>query len=231
MREDRAGPRRRTAGPPARSPRGGPRSRWRAPHTDTSDPARPPAGRRPPLRGERRTPRRAPAARAASAPTADRDNGAGRGRKDGQTAGHRFGNVRHEVTVTLRAHPRFGETVTVLAAYGRDGLWVEGQDGVGLHLPVSWTSLRPRPAPLEWRGQAVRLSPEALCALGAWVAARCREEASLAAGNLAEVPMRWDKELHVGVDAGDGGRAHPIVDEARAPGPRDRSRLRRGGEP
>jgi hypothetical protein len=74
-------------------------------------------------------------------------------------------------TIRLPVHPLYGERVEVIARYGRHALRVEQPDGLRL-LPVAWTDLVPRPAALAVRGRPIRLAPEALRELGAWVAAR-----------------------------------------------------------
>jgi hypothetical protein len=78
--------------------------------------------------------------------------------------------------VTLAVHPRFGEDLAIVGAYGRSAVWVETFDGGDLRmLPLSWTSRHPRPEPLASQGRAVRLAPEALRELAAWVAARASD--------------------------------------------------------
>jgi hypothetical protein len=48
----------------------------------------------------------------------------------------------------------------------------EDVDGREWIIPLAWTSLRPRAAPLTHNGVPVRLAPDAVLALAAWVAAR-----------------------------------------------------------
>jgi hypothetical protein len=72
----------------------------------------------------------------------------------------------------LPVHPLYGQQVEVVERYGRHALRVEQPDGQLRLLPVAWTDLVPRPAALAVQGRPVRLAPEALRALGAWVAAR-----------------------------------------------------------
>ncbi len=71
-------------------------------------------------------------------------------------------------------HPRNGEEVTVLKRHGPDALWVETSEGILTIIPVAWTDWRPRPAALELDGKPVRLAPEAMKLLSAWVAGRSR---------------------------------------------------------
>jgi hypothetical protein len=64
--------------------------------------------------------------------------------------------------VALAVHPRFGEEVAVVSAYGRNGVRVETFDEQLMFLPLAWTTLRPRAEPLVLKGRAVLLGPEAL---------------------------------------------------------------------
>jgi hypothetical protein len=75
-------------------------------------------------------------------------------------------------TVRLPVHPLYGERVEVVDRYGRHALRVEQPDGQLRLLPIAWTDLVPRPAALAVKGRPVRLAPDALRELGAWVAAR-----------------------------------------------------------
>jgi hypothetical protein len=72
----------------------------------------------------------------------------------------------------LPVHPLCGARLDIVARYGRHTLRVEQADGRLRLLPVAWTDLMPRPAALVVDGHPVRLAPEALRQLGAWVAAR-----------------------------------------------------------
>lgn len=76
------------------------------------------------------------------------------------------------MAIRLPVHPLYGERVEVVERYGRHALRVEQPDGQLRLLPVAWTDLAPRPAALAVKGRPVRLAPEALRELGAWVAAR-----------------------------------------------------------
>jgi hypothetical protein len=79
-------------------------------------------------------------------------------------------------TIRLPVHPLYGEPIEVVDRYGRHALSVEQPDGQLRLLPIAWTDLVPRPAALTGKGRPVRLAPEALRELDAWVAARvsCR---------------------------------------------------------
>lgn len=120
--------------------------------------------------------------------------------------------------MTLAVHPLFGEEVSVVAMYGRHGVWAETSDGKLRLLPVAWTSLHPRREPLEMGGRSVRLSPEALGELSAWVSAR------LDVKRLDAV----DPEDQKPCDDGDGPRARAdvaaVVGQAGPPGAPRRAR-------
>lgn len=75
-------------------------------------------------------------------------------------------------TIQLPVHPLYRERVEIVGRYGRHALRVEQSDGQLRLLPVTWTDLVPRPAALALRGRLVRLAPDALRELGAWVAVR-----------------------------------------------------------
>jgi hypothetical protein len=77
-------------------------------------------------------------------------------------------------TIRLPVHPLCGARLEVVARYGRHALRVEQPDGQLRLLPVAWTDPVPRPAALVVQGRPVRLAPDALRELGAWVAARTR---------------------------------------------------------
>ncbi len=81
-------------------------------------------------------------------------------------------------TIRLPVHPLYGQQVEVVERYGRHALRVEQPNGQLRLLPVAWTDLVPRPAALAVQGRPVRLAPEALRELGAWVAARLRSPRS-----------------------------------------------------
>src|SRR5262245_33806733 len=108
-------------------------------------------------------------------------------------------------TIRLPVHPLYGERIEILARYGRHGVRVEQPDGQLRVLPVAWTDLVPRPAAVAVRGQPVRLAPEALRELGAWVAARIdRDRASqkLDGGEANEPELKLDVAPTDGVFAG-----------------------------
>jgi hypothetical protein len=78
----------------------------------------------------------------------------------------------------LPIHPLCGARLEVVARYGRHALRVEQPDGRLRLLPLVWTDRVPRPAALVVEGRPVRLAPEALRELGAWVAARITHHGS-----------------------------------------------------
>jgi hypothetical protein len=78
-----------------------------------------------------------------------------------------------------------GQELAVRSSYGPDIVQAETGEGELRLLPLAWTSLRPRRAPLDHLGQAVRLDPEALLELAAWVEARKGRSASAGSGKLA----------------------------------------------
>ena len=81
-------------------------------------------------------------------------------------------------TIRLPVHPLYRKQVEVVGRYGRHALRVEPPDGQVRLLPVAWTDLVPRRAALALRGRRVRLAPDALRELGAWVAARITSRGS-----------------------------------------------------
>src|SRR5262249_30261652 len=60
----------------------------------------------------------------------------------------------------------------LVAADGRHAVGAGPPDGRLRLLPLAWTSLQPRPAPLALDGRPVRLDPAALREMAAWVVAR-----------------------------------------------------------
>lgn len=96
--------------------------------------------------------------------------------------------------VTLAVHPLFGQELAVRSAHGPDGVRVETADGKLRLLPLAWTSLRPRGEPLAHEGQLVRLAPEALLELAAWVKAR---------GTRPEPSARDGEKFAPEIDPGD----------------------------
>ena len=133
-------------------------------------------------------------------------------------------------TIRLPVHPRYGERVEVVARYGRHALRVEQPDGHLRLLPVAWTDLVPRPAALAVKGRPVRLAPNGLRELGAWIAARIspRRAAEKVAAVDADAPKL---KLDAAPPDGAAVRHHdgedpPLVEQASSP-----RAGRRGGRP
>jgi len=74
--------------------------------------------------------------------------------------------------IRLPVHPLCGARLEVVARYGRHALRVEQPEGQRRLRRVAWTDWVPRPPALAVKGRPVRLVPDALRELGAWVAAR-----------------------------------------------------------
>jgi len=132
--------------------------------------------------------------------------------------------------INLAVHPWCGETVVVLRGYGRDGLWVERENGELRIVPASWTALRPRPEVCVMRGREARLSTEGVRELARWVRARLgrsRREFDLVSGKGEKLERRGirtgerSRQNHGGSDGeaapGRGAAAAPVVGQAGAP--------------
>jgi hypothetical protein len=96
--------------------------------------------------------------------------------------------------VTLAVHPRFGEELSLRRTYGRWAVWVETPDESVIKLPLAWTTLCPRAEPLAAQGRPLRLDPEALRELAAWVAARA-SDAEARDGQKGQEVGRFDKHM------------------------------------
>jgi hypothetical protein len=106
--------------------------------------------------------------------------------------------------ITLGVHPWCGREVVVLGAFG-DRVRAELPDGRACYLPLAWTDWRPRPEPLASHGRPVRLAPEALLALAAWIRGR------VAARKLDSA----EREKLDSAERGDQKRDHGVGDQAR----------------
>src|SRR5215831_1830255 len=73
--------------------------------------------------------------------------------------------------ITLGVHPWCGRELVVVGSFG-DRVRAELPDGRACYFPLSWTDCRPRPEPLAFDDQPVRLAPEALLSLAAWTRKR-----------------------------------------------------------
>ncbi len=109
--------------------------------------------------------------------------------------------------ITLGVHPWYGRDVAVLASFG-DRVRTELPDGRPCYLPLGWTDWRPRPEPLVWRDRPVRLAPEALVALAAWIRGRVRARTlDIAEGQKLDIADREDQKREHGLGDQTRGRA------------------------
>jgi hypothetical protein len=107
--------------------------------------------------------------------------------------------------ITLGIHPWCGREIVVLGSFG-DRVRAELPDGRACYLPLSWTDSRPRPEPLALHGQPVRLAPEALVSLTAWVRRRI---------DTRKLDIAERRKLAI-ADREDQKRDHGVGDQARA---------------
>ena len=134
-------------------------------------------------------------------------------------------------TITLPVHPRYGEKINVVRAFGTDALEVETVDGCTRLMPVRWTSLR-QPNPLELLEEPPRLAREPLRKLANWVASRAADCEKLDHFNKRTDKVALDGAVREGTPAtiaagGRGGRAaggrrsrgvaSTVVEQAGAP--------------
>jgi hypothetical protein len=141
------------------------------------------------------------------------------------TAGCGNASSLRSIKVTLSVHPLFGQVLTLRSDRGRLTTFGE-MDGELRHLPRAWTSLCPRPKPLELDGQPVFLAPHSLRELSAWVAYRSKDKGR----KFAVTIDRCDKGNH---DKGHGGGAEStaaMVGQARSAGVGGRGRSGEGGK-
>jgi hypothetical protein len=141
----------------------------------------------------------------------------------------RSGRKTHKsLRITLGVHPWFGQEVVVLGPFG-EGIWGELPDGRTCYLPLSWTDWRPRPDPLALRGQPVRLAPEALRSLAAWIRGRA-EVRKVDTAESRKLDMRDLEDQKRSYGDGDQARARAasaaVVGKAGASGA-GRARTRR----
>jgi hypothetical protein len=78
--------------------------------------------------------------------------------------------------ITLPIHPRVGEEVVVRRSHGVGIVLIETQDGGHLMVPLEWTDLKPAALLVAVSGRTVRLAPEALRELAAWIRDRGAEK-------------------------------------------------------
>jgi hypothetical protein len=111
---------------------------------------------------------------------------------------------------------------------------VEQADGQLRLLPVAWTDLVPQPAALAVEGRPVRLAPDALRELGAWVAARIsilsRSSEKLDCGEANARELKLDAAPTDGVAGEHGdGAALTLVEQAGPTRPGGRSERQKRG--
>lgn len=116
-----------------------------------------------------------------------------------------------------------------MSTHGRRAVWTETSDGAQRLVPLRWTTLHPRADPLALNGAAVRLAPEALRELAAWVGARVPEADPHAIEKLAP-------EIGRGEERGDGehsprgvASAVAVVGQTRSPSTGRRGARRKRG--
>lgn len=105
-----------------------------------------------------------------------------------------------KATITLRVHPRYGQEVRILRAYGPDALWVEVQDGEHTVLPVAWTDWYPRTKLPEVGNRAVRIAPEAAKSLAAYAAAHRGENRQDDGSSLGPTERSGTDEPHASAE-------------------------------
>jgi hypothetical protein len=123
--------------------------------------------------------------------------------------------------ITLGIHPWCGRDVAVLASFG-DRVRAELPDGRPCYLPLAWTDWRPRAEPLAWQGRPVRLAPEALVSLAAWIRGRVdARKLDTAERRKLDLADREDQKRNHGVGDQARGRAAPaaVVGKVGASGP------------
>lgn len=99
----------------------------------------------------------------------------------------------------------------MLASFG-DRFRTELPDGRLCYLPLSWTDWKPRPAPLSCRGQPVRLAPEGLLSLTAWIRGRAGTRISEAIKRRKlDIANQEDQKRKYGVGDKARGRAAPAA--------------------
>ena len=117
----------------------------------------------------------------------------------------------------------------MVSEYGRHSVRAETGDGVLIQLPLAWTTLIPRPDPLELQGQAVRLAPEALYELAKWVAARVSGTQPSDGRKLAVGTGRSDNKGNAGRTPSGARSTAAVVGQARSPSARRRGGRRKRG--
>lgn len=111
-------------------------------------------------------------------------------------------------TIILRVHPRFGQKIRVLRAYGAAAVWAETEDGRLTILRVDWTDLGPARPALAVDGREIRLCPEAVRELARWVASRLAATRAEKKGSANRRKLGHRPALDPTVDHG-GGLSEP----------------------
>ena len=133
--------------------------------------------------------------------------------------------------------------MVIRRSHGAGIVLIETQDGGHLMVPLEWTDLKPAALLGAVSGRTVRLAPEALQELAAWIGDRGAEKGSEEVGHFHKCGESRDPDgeqrrsgaLTAGKPqrATTNGRqlrrqaAAALVEQARSP---DASRRRRGGE-
>ncbi len=132
--------------------------------------------------------------------------------------------------MVLEVHPLYGQELAVVSGRGTDAVCVEMEDGKLRRLPIAWTSLRPRRDSLEYKGKPVRLAPEALLELAAWVSARPSGLGPRDGQKVAQGKRTCENGADVKSPPRGAGSAAAMVGEARSPGAGRRIEKRPGSK-
>jgi len=117
----------------------------------------------------------------------------------------------------------------VVSNYGRHAVRAETVDGKLIQVPLAWTSMCPRPDPLRFRGQPVRLAADALREMVAWVAARKPMLQPTENKKFAPAVRRRDKENYGEHHSSGSGSVASVVGQTGSPDADCRNqRARRG---
>lgn len=132
--------------------------------------------------------------------------------------------------MTLDIHPWFGQKVTILESYGSHSVMAEDASGQVRRIPVTWTSLRPKPAALTLGGRRVRLGPEELRDLSQWVSARQSRSGALGCWEFARSGDACESAEHGEDSSGDTKRSSPLVGQTGPAATGRRAHGRRRGK-
>ena len=118
----------------------------------------------------------------------------------------------------------------MVSTFGRDAVRVETVDGKLILVPLAWTSMRPRPSPLELKGQSVRLAADALRELAAWVAARTTTLQPHKGKKFAAKIGKRDKKNNGEHCSSGSGSVAAVVEQAGSPDADCRDKQRERGK-